>query len=484
MYDLLTTPFTLMADVSAASNVINAYVAPMMRTLCILATVACTYFLVNGGYLYITASGSPEKLENAKRIIKNALIGLMIVIAAATINEMLAHAYNSTAVTNNTALPQLQAIPPKEPSNGLVEVIIKAITGFLNYVIQSAAKPFLDALSFFTNSTELMTNNSAVLNLWGILLLICDGLFVLVIALLGFHVMGATAFGFDEIDVKHLLPRLALIFLGMNASIFLIDGFIRVSNVMISAVNAVGGATSVWSTLSGVVEQSGGQGAAALLLMLVFIIFSVILLVYYVGRLVTLYIGAVLSPAIFLTWLIPGFRDFAETAFKTYLTTIFVLFVHVVILQLASSLFVGMAAGSGNDTPDTLMAMVTGLATVLALLKTQSVMMQFSYVSMGTRNAKKMTGQFINGINSLTGKGKAAVSAVRSSTDSAQKARAISRVERNAVRTNKTQSISYETKSGAAVTHTASPNPKTSPPTVKVTRVPAAKSNSSTGKKS
>src|SRR5690606_33624035 len=113
---------------------------------------------------------------------------------------------------------------------------------------------------------------------------------------------------------------------------------------------------------------------------------SVVLLVYYVGRLVTLFIGAVLSPLVILIWLVPGFRDFSESAAKTYLTTIFVLFVHVVILQLAASLFVGMSAASDSPVPDTLMSMIVGLATILALLKTQGAMMQLSYVSMGARN--------------------------------------------------------------------------------------------------
>ncbi len=412
---------TLMADTSSAGSVMHAYVAPIMRTLCAVASVVCVFFIANGGYGYMTSSGNPEQLEHAKRILRNALIGLVIVLAAGVMTEILTHAYASGAATSNAKLPQLQAIPPDKVSNGLVAVLIKAITGLLNNIIQAVAQPFLHALSFFTSSTELMANNSAVFNLWLAMVGICDGLFVLVVALLGFHIMSGATFGFDEIDVKHLLPRFALIFLVMNTSIFAIDGVIEVSNAMIHAINAVGGSSSVWDTLSGVVKQSGGQGVAALLIMVAFLLFSVILLVYYVGRLVTLYIGAVLSPAVLLAWLIPGFRDFAETAAKTYLVTVFVLFVHVVILQLAASLFVGMAAGSGNNVPDTLMAMVVGLATIIALLKTQGLMMQFSYVSMGPRNMKRLGGQFMNGVGYMTGK-KAVASVASSATATSRRA--------------------------------------------------------------
>lgn len=411
MTGLAAMPLTLMADASSASSVMHSFVAPIISTLCIVASLVCIFFLINGGYAYMTSAGKPEQLDHAKRLLKNALIGLVIVLAAGVLTEILTHAYTDNHGAATGTLPKLQAIPPDQVSNGLVAVLIKAVTGFLNNIIQAVAQPFLKALSFFTNSTGLMASNSAVFNLWLAMVGITDGLFVLVVALLGFHVMSATTFGFDEIEVKHLLPRFGLIFLAMNTSIFAIDGVIEVSNAMIKAINAAGGSNSVWTVLSEVVKQSGGQGVAALLIMTAFLIFSVILLVYYVGRLVTLYIGAVLSPAVLLAWLVPGFRDFSETAAKTYLTTIFVLFVHVVILQLAASLFTGMGAASGNTLPDTLMAMVTGLATIIALLKTQSIMMQFSYVSMGPRNMRKLGGQFINGVSFVASKGKATASA-------------------------------------------------------------------------
>jgi len=203
----------------------------------------------------------------------------------------------------------------------------------------------------------------------------------------------------------------------MNTSIFMIDGIIALSNVLIDAVGKISGASTVWGTLTEVLKQAGAQSLAALILMLAFLILSVVLLVFYVARLVALFIGAVLSPLVAMVWLIPGFRDFAETAFKTYFVTIFVLFVHVVILQLAASLFTGLSTASGNDVPDTLIAMIVGLATILALLKTQGVMMQFSYVSMGARNMRKLGGQFLNGVNYLGDAGrKGARTAVASSS--------------------------------------------------------------------
>lgn len=266
-----------------------------------------------------------------------------------------------------------------------------------------------------------MAENSSVFNLWLAVVGITNVLLIIIVALLGFHVMSATTFGFDEIEFKHLLPRIGLAFLLLNSSIFIIDAIIELSNVLITAISKVSGSSSVWQTLSSVVSESGGQSAAALLIMLAFLIVSVVLMVYYVGRIVTLFIGAVLSPLIIMIWLIPGFRDFSSSAVRTYITTIFVLFVHVVTLQLASSLFTGMSVTSGEQLPNTLMSMVVGLATVLVLLKTQGVMMQFSYVSMGARNARKLGSQFMNGISYMQTKGRSVV-ASKSTTGSTSRA--------------------------------------------------------------
>jgi hypothetical protein len=410
---ILVSTLTMVADASTAAGIMRSYVAPVIQTLAVIASLVCVFFLVTGGYHYMTSSGKPEKLEEAKQTLKNALLGLVIVLAAGVLTAILTHAYAGSSAALSQKLPDLTVVKPTPVSNGLVGILIKAIVGLLNNIIQSIASPFLKALSFFTSQTPLMAANSSVFNLWLAIVGMCDVLFVLVIALLGFHVMSAGTFGFEEVEVKHLLPRLALIFLLVNTSIFAIDGIIELSNVMIRAVNDTG-AASVWDTLTNVVKQSGSLGVGSLLIMIAFLIFSVILLIYYVGRIVTLYLGAVLSPIVLLLWLIPGFRDFAETAFKTYLVTIFVLFVNVVILELAASLFAGIHSGgaiipNAND----LMSLIVGLATVIALLKTQGVMMQLSYASIGPRSARKLGGEFMNGINYMSSKGKSAYGAVR-----------------------------------------------------------------------
>ncbi len=459
MSDILLIHLSFFADASSAVSVVRDWVTPTVRLFAALAGIVCTFFIVNSGYMYMTSAGRPEQMEHAKHVLKSALIGMVIVLAAVTLTSILVNAYGHNTATQQSSLPSLQAIPPNSVSNGLVDILIKAVTGFLNNIIQAVASPFLAALDFFTKATPLMADNQSVFNLWLGMVAIANALFVVILALIGLHVMSAASFGFDEIEFKHLLPRVGLIFLLINTSLFLIDGIIELSNVLIQAVGKLSGSSSVWQILTSVVKESGGQGVAALLMMMAFLIFTVILLVYYVGRLVTLFIGAVLSPLVVLLWLVPGFRDFSETAAKTYLSTIFVLFVHVVILQLAASLFTGMSAVNSNQAPDTLLAMIVGLATVMALLRTQGVMMQFSYVSLGSRNARKLGGQFMNGVSYIAGGGKAAATAVSSKADTAKKKWIQPGVENQAIRTGQSQSA--ENKRGTAqMAYNAKPTPK------------------------
>jgi Type IV secretion system pilin len=416
MRGLFAAPLQLLADSSSAANVMHSFVSPIISTMCAVGALACVFFLVNGGIAYITSSGKPENLEYGKRVIRNALIGLVIIFAASALTQILTHAYGGSAAVSHASVPNLTAIKPAPVHNGLVSVIIKAITGVLNDIIRSLAAPFINSLAFFTKSTPLMADNSTVFNMWLAVVGICDALFVLVIALLGFHVMSATTFGFDEIDIKHLLPRLALIFLALNTSIFIIDGVIEISNAMIHALNLANGTKALWSALNDVAQQSAELGLPSLLIMMLFTIFAVVLVIYYLGRLITLYIGAILSPLILLLWLLPGFRDFSETAAKTYVMTIFVLFVQVGVLIVSGSLIAGLVVGSPTQTTGTLMPMVTGVAAMYAVLKVPGVMNRLSFASMGPRSARQLGGQFINGISYMTKSNQKTIASIKKLT--------------------------------------------------------------------
>lgn len=395
---------TLFANASAASSAMRSFLDPVIITLCVIASLACTFFLVTGGIEYMASKGKPENLEHAKRTLKNALIGLVLVIAAATLTAILSHAYGASAGTMADKLPTLTPIQ-QDSSTSFWDVVTKAIIHVLENIVNSIGEPFVKALSYFTNSTPLMGDNSNVFNLWLAIVGIADALFVLVVALLGFHVMSFSSLGFEELDIKQILPQLALVFLLMNTSIFAIDAIIGLSNGMIHALQSGFPCTSIWDTLGQITKKSSDLGLGGLLVMIAFLILTVMLLVYYVGRLITLYIGAVLSPIVMLLYLIPAFKDFAINALKMYLMVIFVLFVQVVIMQLASSIFSGMLQGDNSGQPNTLMALIVGLATVLALLKTQGVMQELTHAASTPRAAREVAGSFMRGVSYMNSLG-------------------------------------------------------------------------------
>jgi hypothetical protein len=386
-------------NLAVTNTDIQNYLQPLMLSLVGLAGIVSAFFIIIAGISYMTSRGSPEKLEHAKKVLKNALIGLVIVIAAGTITGILNNAYQSGRGDTLQNVPTLSAVDTSTENGGLTEVLLKAIVGLFKNIVETAGKPFIAALDFFTHSTPLMAQNPSVFKIWLAVLAIANSLFVLVVALLGFHIMSAATLGLDELEFKHLLPRLGLTFLGMNMSIFLIDIIIGISNSMIVAVEKAFSSLTVWEALSSVVSEAGGQGLVALLIMVVFLILTTMLLVYYVMRIVTLYVGAILSPLAIMLSVLPGFRDFSATAAKVYVTNIFVLFIHVIILTLAATLFAGLKKDGQVQPYDPIMATVIGVATLIALLKTQGVLMQLSYVSAGPRALRKLGGQFMNGVH-------------------------------------------------------------------------------------
>ena len=398
---------THLASAQAASDSIRAYITPAMLTISGLATLVCTFFIVVGGIRYMTSSGNPEKLFQAKTVLKNALIGLVIVLAAASLTGILHSAYSSSNNTANSKMPEIQVIEPIEKDDSTSGVITNAIIGIFRSVIKFVATPFLKTIDYFTSSTPLMAENQQVFNIWLATVALADVLFILVVALLGFHIMSFQSLGFEEMDIRQLLPQLALGFLLINTSIFAVDAVIGLSNAMIRALNSAFAGADIWQSLIAVTEKANGIGLAGLLIMVAFLILVIMLIVYYLGRLITLYVGAILSPLIVLLWLLPAFKDFAITALKTYLAAIFVLFVHVIIILLAAAIFVGVR----NDTsaqPNSYIALLTGIATILALLKAQGFMQELSYASSTPKAARELSNQFIRGYSSIKNSAKTA----------------------------------------------------------------------------
>lgn len=393
------TPATALA---ASNTEVASYTGDTLTALIILATVATVFFLIRGGYLYITSTGNPTALEEAKKTIHQAIIGLVIVIGASVITAILNNAMaepSSNAV--GTAL-NLGPIAPAVQDGSLSQILMDAISGFLQNIVQSVTKPIIDGITWFLTSTPSLSTNSVVFNFWLVIVGITDSLFAIVIALLGFRVMSASTFGFEELTLKEILPRIALAFVVANTSIFLIDWLISLCQTLVHAViSASGGLGQAWilNAFDPAALISGTTALITLIFMIVFVILAVTLMLFYISRLMILSFGAVISPLVCLLWLIPRFTDFAENAINVYLVTIFTLFVHVVIIQLASAFLT--VPGQVGANP--IISVLVGIAMLSVLLKSSATGIQLALSSQSTGTFKKAASQIINVISSQNG---------------------------------------------------------------------------------
>ena len=381
-----------------ASPEVSAFTADALSLITIISLAAAVLFLIRGGYIYITSTGQPEALAEAKKTIRNALLGLVIILAANVIVSVFTGSLtgNGEGTTiSNLPISQIEAV---KPSGGLTQVLIDAINGFLQNVVESATKPVINGILGFLTTTPQLLNNSTITNFWLIMLGITDSLFVVVVALLGLQLMSASTFGFTEIEFKHLLPKIGLAFLCANTSLFLADYVIRAGNALVTGVlSATGGLNHAWITNAITITNvtNGTAPLIILIFLLIFLIVAIVLLFMYVTRLIVISLGAVLSPFIFLLWLLPKTADFAEMCVKSYFVSVFMVFVHVVTIQLAGS-FLTLPEQNGNS----LISIAVAIGLLFTLLKIPDFMMQLILFSSRMGSIKHLGGQLMNVLSS------------------------------------------------------------------------------------
>jgi hypothetical protein len=203
-----------------------------------------------------------------------------------------------------------------------------------------------------------------------------------------------------EVELKQLLPKIGLAFLGANVSLFLADYVIITCNALVKAVlGATGGLNHAWvlNAVNPTTFITGTTPLITLVFLILFLIVSIVLLLMFITRLIAISLGAVLSPFIFLLWTIPKTADFAEIAVKSYIVTVFVVFVDVVIIQLASS-FLTIPGNSNNS----LISIAVGIGLFFTLLKTPGFMMQLVMYNSGRGMMRKIGGQIMNIITTDT----------------------------------------------------------------------------------
>ncbi|HCH34029.1 TPA: hypothetical protein DEW05_00655 [Candidatus Saccharibacteria bacterium] len=109
----MISQLTFFADATAAGNAMRSFIAPTITTLCVIAGLAATGFLIHGGFQMISSSGQPDRLDHAKTTIRNALLGLIIVLSAASLTAILTHTYQNSTNKPVKEMPALTQVKPE-----------------------------------------------------------------------------------------------------------------------------------------------------------------------------------------------------------------------------------------------------------------------------------------------------------------------------------------------------------------------------------
>jgi len=392
VFGFMFTPQLVLAQ--GVSQGVVDYTNTTLQYITIIAAAAAVFFLIKAGYTYITSTGRPDALDSAKRTFRNALIGLVLVLSANVVTSIFKTSLIDQSGSASGTPVEMVQIETAEPSDGLTQVLIDAVSGFIQNIVESATEPVVDGIISFLTTTPRVIDNQVIREYWTVSVGIVDTLFVLVVALAGLQIMSATTFGYEEADIKQVLPRIGLSFLGANVSLFLADYVILTGNTLVNAVlDSTGGLNRAFivDAINPTSYITGSTPLIILIFLVLFLIVSVVLLLMYVSRLILISLGAVLSPFIFLMWSLPKFADYATAAVKTYFVTIFVTFVHVVIIQLAGSF---LALPDHNE--NSLMAIAIAIGLFITLVKTPAMMMTMIYYTTRHGIFGRMGQQIIN----------------------------------------------------------------------------------------
>lgn len=382
------------------SSEITNFTNNTLSIILAIAGVAEVFFLIKAGYQYMTSVGKPENLMSAKRTIRNAIAGLVMVVGASILISIFNTALTANISQNENSTVNVAALEATTPSDGLTQVLIDAVSAFMQNIIESATKPIVNGVLEYLTTTPSLMGNKTIVNFWLISLGITDSLFIIIVALLGLKVMSGDTFGFEEIELKQIIPRIGLFFLGANVSLFLADYILTTCNTLVTTVlNASGGLSHSWvvNIINSENIFSGGNNVPliTLIFLIIFLVVAILLLFMFITRLIIISVEAVLSPFVFLLLTLPKFSDLAEITIRSYLVAVFMVFIQVVVIQLAAS-FLNLPEQSNNS----LISIAVAIGLFLTLLKIPGSLNQMIFYVSGSRGFKKIGGQLINVISS------------------------------------------------------------------------------------
>lgn len=81
----------------ANQSTLSGLITTILNFVLMLAGIIAVVFIIIGGYRYMTAGGNEENAEKGRKALVNAIIGLLIVILAFTIVQVVSNALTSSS---------------------------------------------------------------------------------------------------------------------------------------------------------------------------------------------------------------------------------------------------------------------------------------------------------------------------------------------------------------------------------------------------
>ena len=299
----------------------------------------------------------------------------MLIIGAVSLVTWLTTSYQQAAPPSSptTFIPVNPDPLPPAPQPGLGGLMVEVVTGLLGQLVVGLGEPIVNLLEDLSRSTPVISDNQAIWQLWVISVGLSNSLLVLMVIFLGARSMVAPMLGWQSQEWWQLGGRILLTFILANTSLWLIDGLIRLTNAILVSLHQQVSSADFWGYLTPLVTQTGWASLAMLLGLVILVLLAGWLAVYYVGRLIGLYVGAVLAPLVITLGLLPTWRPFSRLASQAYLGLIAILVVHNLILLVATTILTDINATGTNSV---FLVIMVSLATLVCLVRSPNWLTQ------------------------------------------------------------------------------------------------------------
>lgn len=225
--------------------------------------------------------------------------------------------------------------------DGLFEKAIKAALGKVKEGMIGLLKTFGRWLEDLMDVGAL-TSNAGLTNAWKTIRDLVNVTFILALIAIAFS--NILRIDTDRYGARALLPRLVFAVIAVNFSFLLVQLLVNLASILASPFkNGAIGIITNPPTNGGLLDPDGGFGKfiVAFIVVLAIVVALAILLIFFLARVVMVWLLAALSPLVFLFMVLPATRSMARSWMTNTLKWVFMAPIAFMILYIAASIVTG-----------------------------------------------------------------------------------------------------------------------------------------------